>query len=259
MRDRDNAQPFSARPQDLPVKADLPRLRVEYGKEERLAYLGHLEVLSTVERSIRRAGLPFSIGNGFARRMRIQFSSALPVGASSACEYYDLRLTERLDAGEALGRLLAASPRALAPRRVAYVDSRLPALEAWLNRVDWSVGLEGGCPADELLEAIGEVARRGEVRYRRGEKEKVIDLGRTLAGYSVCEDEAGGMTVGIETRSGAGVSLRPQVLVDAAFAAMGRPVPDAPRVRKVRQAHEEDGRIVEPFCGSDAIASSSLF
>ena len=99
-------QPTGARPQDLPVKADLARLRVEYGKSERLAYLGHLDLIATVERCIRRAGLPFSVGNGFARRMRIQFSSALPVGASSSCEYFDVRLTERVEPGEALRVLL---------------------------------------------------------------------------------------------------------------------------------------------------------
>ena len=49
-------QPTGARPQDLPVKADLARLRVEYGKSERLAYLGHLDLIATVERCIRRAG-----------------------------------------------------------------------------------------------------------------------------------------------------------------------------------------------------------
>ena len=252
-------QPFSVRPQDLPTKAELPRLRVAYVKDSRLAYLGHLDLISTVERCIRRAGLPFSVGNGFARRVRIQFSSALPVGASSRCEYFDLRLTERVDPQEALERLGASTPRALAPYRAAYVESRLPALEAWLNRVDWSVGLPATCPADELFDAIREVARRGEVRYLRGEKEKVVDLTRTLCGYRVGEDESGGLTVGVDTLCGAGVALRPQVLLDAAFALMGRPAPDAPRVRRILQAHEEDGRIVEPFCGSDAIATSSLF
>ena len=49
---------------------ELFRLRVAYAKDGRLAYLGHLEVINTVERSIRRSGLPFSVGNGFARRMR---------------------------------------------------------------------------------------------------------------------------------------------------------------------------------------------
>ena len=259
MTGRATTQPLSARPQDLPVKADLARLRVEYGKDERLAFLGHLEVLSAIERSIRRAELPFSLGNGFARRMRIQFSSALPVGASSRCEYFDLRLTERMDPHEALERLEASTPRALAPYRAAYVDGRLPALEAWLNRVDWSVELGPACPADELFDAIREVARRGEVSYLRGEKEKVVDLTRTLCGYRVGEDETGSLSVGVDTLCGAGVALRPQVLLDAAFALMGRPAPDAPRVRRHRQVHEEDGRIVEPFCGSDAIAMSSLF
>ena len=80
------------------TKRELPRLRFRYGKDERLAFLGHLEVIGTIDRCVRRARLPFSIGNGFARRMRIQFSQALPVGASSCCEYFDVKLTERIDA-----------------------------------------------------------------------------------------------------------------------------------------------------------------
>lgn len=87
------------------TKRELPRLRFQYGKDERLAFLGHLEVIGTIDRCVRRARLPFSIGNGFARRMRIQFSQALPVGASSCCEYFDVKLTERIDAEEALALL----------------------------------------------------------------------------------------------------------------------------------------------------------
>ena len=96
-------------------KPDLNRLRVSFGKDGRLAFLGHLEVINTIERSVRRAGLPFSVGNGFARRMRVQFSQALPVGAASRCEYYDLYLTERVDAREALSIVEAVSPRAVVP------------------------------------------------------------------------------------------------------------------------------------------------
>ena len=118
-------QPWGdAKPQDLSLIKELPRIRVEYGKGDRLAFLGHLEVLETQNRCIRRARLPFSIGNGFARRMRIQFSQALPVGASSTCEYFDLRLSEEIPADEVLARLRAATPPALAPTRAAYVEGR---------------------------------------------------------------------------------------------------------------------------------------
>lgn len=243
---RPKPQPVSERPQDLPTKAELARLRVAYVKDRRLAYLGHLDLISTIERCVRRSGLPFSIGNGFARRMRIQFSSALPVGASSGCELFDVRLTERVDASEALAVLRNATPAALAPQRAEYVDARLPALEAWLNRADWAVELGPACPPGELHDAIRAVGRLGEIRYLRGDREKVVDLTKTLLGFEVGEED-GALTVGIETLRGPQGSLRPQVLLDAAFAVMGRPAPEAPRVRRVRQLHEESGRIVEPF------------
>lgn len=240
-------QPTAARPQDLPVKADLARLRVEYGKDSRLAYLGHLDLIATVERCVRRARLPFSIGNGFARRMRIQFSSALPVGASSSCEYFDLRLTEALDPEEALAALRAATPGALAPRRAAYVEGRMPALEAWLDRASWELCCLGApFSAEELAEAVRGVRELGEITYLRGEREKRVDLSATLVGFSVREGDDGPV-VELETRSSPAGALRPRVLLDAALGAAGLAESSSVRVRRKGQWHEEDGCLVEPF------------
>ena len=91
------------------------RLRVRYGKRDRLKYLGHLEVIHTIERIVRRAGLPYAVTQGFSPHMRVGFSSALPVGTSSTCEWYDLFMTEFVALDEAFGRLAAASPADLAP------------------------------------------------------------------------------------------------------------------------------------------------
>lgn len=235
------------RPQDLPTKAELSRLRVEYGKDERLAFLGHLDLIGTVERCIRRAGLPFSIGNGFARRMRIQFSQALPVGASSEREYYDLRLEERVDAGEALDLLAAATPPALAPRRAGYVDGRLPALEAWLDRASWEVDVLGApFDADALLEGLEAVREAGSITYLRGEREKRVDVASSLVGF-VARPGSDGISLTLETRSSNAGSLRPNVLVDAAVSAAGLDPYDALRVRRVGQWHESDGQLVEPL------------
>lgn len=242
---RRQTQPMEGRPQDLPTKAELARLRVEYGKDERLAFLGHLDLIGTVERCVRRSCLPFSVGNGFARRMRIQFSSALPVGASSACELFDVRLTERVGEDEALERLRAASPAALAPLRCAYVPSALPALEAWLNRATWEMELVGApFGLESLMEGVAEVRDRGEIRYLRGEREKRVDVGSTLVGVEV----VGEGRLRIETRSSAAGALRPRALLDAACAAAGLGQAEAVRVRRALQRHEgDDGRLVEPF------------
>ncbi len=237
------------------TKAELHRLRVEYGKDERLAYLGHLEVINTYNRCIRRARLPFSIGNGFARRMRIQFSQALPVGASSSCEYFDLRLIERIDPAEALAMLASATPKALGPRRAGYVDAPQQALEAWLGRADWGVELVGSTvDASMLAEGISRVVEQGTITYLRGDKEKAIDVASTLVGFEA-RDGLDGPRLALRTRAGETSSLRPQVLVDAA---VGADAYDVLRVRRVGQWHEEDGRLVEPFDGISQIAVAQL-
>ena len=63
---------MSERLTDTPT---LFRLRVRYGKRDRLKYLGHLEVIHTIERIVRRAGLPYAVTQGFSPHMRVGFSS----------------------------------------------------------------------------------------------------------------------------------------------------------------------------------------
>ncbi len=241
-------QPWGdAKPQDMSIIKDLDRLRVEYIKDDRLAYLGHLEVLETINRCIRRAQLPFSIGNGFARRMRIQFSQALPVGASSTCEYFDLRLNEHVDAQEALERLAAATPPALAPKRAAYIEGRVPALEAWLNRAEWDVRLVGaGVGAAELEYLLAKTAAQGTLSYMRGDKPKTVDLTSALVSFSAAE-EGRDLRLVLHTRSSNEGALRPRVLLDAALAHSEAPY-RALKVARVGQWHEDaDGHLVNPL------------
>jgi len=134
------------------------RLRVRYGKRDRLKYLGHLEVIHTIERIVRRAGLPYAVTQGFSPHMRVGFSSALPVGTSSTCEWYDLFMTEFVALDEAFGRLAAASPADLAPIEAAYIDVRTPALTAQLTRLSYRIDLhldpEAPVSADEVRRAL---------------------------------------------------------------------------------------------------------
>jgi radical SAM-linked protein len=223
------------------------RLRVRYRKDGRLAYLGHLEVLNTVNRSVRRSGVPFAVGNGFARRIRLQFSQALPVGASSEAEYYDLMLTERVEPETALRMLREATPPALAPDAADYVDRRLPALEAWLTRASWCVSFPADGVDDDLLDQrLSALREAGELSYLRGTKPKTIDLTHSLVGWDIGRDGCR-CVLRLDTRSSNEGSLRPQVLLDAAFAegALGCASTPPLRVSRTGQWHEaEDGLLV---------------
>ena len=238
-------------------RPDFNRLRVRFGKDGRLAYLGHLEVLNTVMRSVRRAQLPFLVGNGFAQRMRIQFSQALPVGAASVCEYYDLYLTERVDADVALERLVASTPSALAPVEARYVGSRLQALEAWLTRSDWQIHLLGdgdGLDAAALDAALRELREMGSIDFMRGDKPRTIGLDDTLVAWELTDAGIEGgrkaLDMTLHTRSSNLGALRPAVLLEAAFGRaplVGCSI-DSMRVLRQRQWHEgENGACLDPM------------
>ena len=223
------------------------RLRVAYGKDERLAYLGHLEVLATIERSVRRARLPFSVSQGFAKHMRLQFTQALPTGASSCCEFYDVQLLEEVGESEAFAALRASTPPDLRPTRVGYVDRQLPALEAWLTRSRWEVGINGvAVDAPAFLAAINEIREAGALHFMRGDKPRTVDVPSTLVSIDADETPLG-LAIVMDTRATGAGALRPGVLV----AHVCEKYPDvlpagyALKVRRVGQWHEDDGRLVE--------------
>ena len=202
-------------------------------------------------RSVRRAQLPFSVGNGFAQRMRIQFCQALPVGAASCCEYFDLYLTERVDATEALMRLAKASPAAMPPMEASYVGGRLPALEAWLTRADWQVRIMGeGLQASALDAAFKELQAQGQIDFMRGDKPRTISLDNTLVGWEATDGGEGAIELNLQTRSSNLGALRPAVLIDAAMGleAMAGAKTDSLRVLRTSQWHEEeDGSATMPL------------
>lgn len=102
-------------------------LRATYIERDRLALLSHLEVAHALERTVRRAGLPFAISQGFSPHMKIAFGAALPVGVGSTCEIFDIQLREYVPVDKALAALKAASVRDLMVQDAYYIDSHAKA------------------------------------------------------------------------------------------------------------------------------------
>lgn len=103
------------------------RLRLVFAKQGRLAMLSHLEVARALERTVRRAGLPYAISQGFSPHMLIAFGAALPVGVGGTHEIADVRLTRYVSAADALAALQNASPADLMVKEAAYIEPRAAA------------------------------------------------------------------------------------------------------------------------------------
>ena len=65
---------------------------VTFEKGESVRWLGHLDLLRTFERAIRRAELPIAFSAGFNPRERLAFASALGVGVTGEAELATIEL-----------------------------------------------------------------------------------------------------------------------------------------------------------------------
>ncbi len=104
------------------------RLRVTFGKQGPARWTGHLDVNRTWERALNRAKIPMAYTQGFNRRPRMQFASALSLGYCSRCEVVDLWLTEPLDSAEFQARISAK----MAPGIDIYAAEEVVAKQAAL-------------------------------------------------------------------------------------------------------------------------------
>lgn len=202
-----------------PVASGEFRLRVRYGKVGRLRWLSHLELIRTLERSVRRAGFEYAVTQGFNPHMKIAFGPALPVGTAGDNEYYDVWLTRYTTAEDALSRLKASTPHDLAPQEAKYVAEKEPSLAAAITIAVYRIAVTGKeSAADNVRAALVSFVGSGTMTVqRKGKKDKVFDLVRSLPKEMCVGDTDGECEVELTVRMGPDGSLRPEVLVSQAL------------------------------------------
>ena len=67
-------------------------IRVIFGKEGALRFIGHLDVLRTFQKIFRRAGIPMAYSQGFSPHPLMSFALPLGLGLSSEGEYLDAEI-----------------------------------------------------------------------------------------------------------------------------------------------------------------------
>jgi radical SAM-linked protein len=83
------------------------RVRIRFGKQGDLRFLGHRDLVRLMERLFRRAGLPLGMSEGFHPKPRMSFPSALAVGIEGRDEVMELELAENCTVEELSERLHA--------------------------------------------------------------------------------------------------------------------------------------------------------
>ena len=176
------------------------RLRSTFIERDRLAMLSHLEVAHALERTVRRAGLPFAVSQGFSPHMKIAFGAALPVGVGSTCEIFDLQLREYVPAGKALAALKQASVPDLMVQDCRYIENSAPAASVAFPFSTYEVRFD---------EPVCSVVVPDQITVVRKRKEKTLEVAEFLAEPFALEGDRATFTLEAKPTG----SLRPDVLL----------------------------------------------
>ena len=179
------------------------RLRSTFIERDRLALLSHLEVAHTLERTVRRAGLPFAVSQGFSPHMKIAFGAALPVGVGSTCEVFDVQLTDYVPADRALAALQAASVPDLMVQECHYIEKSAPAASVAFPLSTYEVCFDAPVLDIGVPEMITVVRKR---------KEKVLAVKDFLVRPFELSDDGRSAVFALEAKQTG--SLRPDVLLE---------------------------------------------
>ncbi len=86
-------------------------VKIKYSKGEEIKYISHLDLIRSLERTIRRACLPVAYSQGFNPRMLISYKTkALKVGESSDCCEADITFEKFIKPGDVMARINKEAP-----------------------------------------------------------------------------------------------------------------------------------------------------
>lgn len=121
--------------------AVVQRLWVRYTRTGRLRFASHRDLARTLERALRRAGLPMAYSEGFSPHPKISYAGAAPTGTASEAEYLELGFAEHRDPEEVRRALAAALPEGMAIRDITTSPGGPLADRIEASR--WQISLRG--------------------------------------------------------------------------------------------------------------------
>ena len=192
------------------------RMIVVFEKGFALRHIGHLDLMRTIQRALRRTDLPIRYSNGFNPHIQLSFAAPLSVGVVGLREIMDVPLAEAIDGDAfayAMNQVLPSRLRVVMARPVSDGFPTLMALVAGSQiRIDVPA-----CPGADSIAAIfpAFMASTECVTLRKTKAGENMTNIRPFIASATMETAEGGYTIRCLIENRPEGSLKPAVLMQA--------------------------------------------
>lgn len=191
------------------------RYVAKFSKGKGIKFISHLDLMRTMERAIRRAGIPITYSKGFNPHMELSFATPLGVGTWSKGEYMDFKLDYEIGGVDIIKSINAALPADIRFISVKQADERHPSLMTMVDAALYEITLvclDEACITHEQIENFMgntkiEVLKEGKNGSR------IIDIKPMIYNIELLEKKSSAAVISTITAAGSKSNLNPEVLV----------------------------------------------
>ncbi len=183
------------------------RLRSRYRVGPELKFLGNLDMMHLMERSLRRAAIPYALSEGFNPHIKLSMGTVLPVGLWGENEYFDLELSRKMDPGDFGKRLGVVLPDGLQLKECKEIDRSNPSLMKVIDAASYVYQLKAPFPTLDRWKE--EVLGRTSLMVKSKGKKKGLDKELRGGIYRIeCKESLGLARIEIWVAVGEPVNVR---------------------------------------------------
>lgn len=131
-------------------------------------FISHLDLVRTMQRAVKRSGLPVWYTQGFNPRIYLNFPLALSLGVVGRKEYMDFAVTEEVDFEKAKEVLYRSMPEGL---KILGVDKPVHENKE-IAFAEYIIKFTGGAAAEEMLAALEKMMSAETIEVDKHSKSK---------------------------------------------------------------------------------------
>ena len=148
-------------------------VRGVFEKKDRAVFISHLDLFRTMQRAMKRSGLPVWYSEGFNPRIYLNFPLALALGVESSCEIMDFEIVKQLPYDE----MLAAVNNVL-PEGIHFVSMAAPVCknkEIAFSEYEFTLFSDTNSP-EVILESFDSMMSLDKIEAEKHSKKKGMIL-----------------------------------------------------------------------------------
>jgi radical SAM-linked protein len=188
-------------------------IRVKYKKGEEVKYVGHLDLMRTFTRCLKRTNIPLEYSKGFNPRIQISFALPLGVGVTTDADYFDLTLASKMNIDLFLSELNSVLPLGLKVLEAKYIEDK-KSLMSLVKEAKYEITLETTVEKEQIETLLNEenIIITKESKSKKQNEE--IDIKPYILESKVIENEEGKVILKIHSTAGSVNNLNPLYLIN---------------------------------------------